>query len=144
MGRVHGESQINSELIIIMGVPEAVLSKVGSLPDVASMSKDDLTALCKQLYERSCVALEKSLTRSTWSERGTWRSTTSRWRPVSLTEPSRSWETKRRASRSLKPSISPVPILCRLSVLNIQSVRIYLICKLYTIQYTQFNVSQHE
>ena len=39
-----------------MGVPEAVLSKVGSLPDVASMNKDDLTALCKQLYERSCVA----------------------------------------------------------------------------------------
>ena len=38
-----------------MGVPEAVLSKVGSLPDVASMSKDDLTALIKQLYERSCT-----------------------------------------------------------------------------------------
>merc|ERR1712182_46544 len=27
----------------------------GSLPDVASMSKDDLTALIKQLYERSCA-----------------------------------------------------------------------------------------
>ena len=37
-----------------MGVPEAVLEKVGSLPDVASMSKDDLANLCKQLYERSC------------------------------------------------------------------------------------------
>merc|ERR1712198_622777 len=37
-----------------MGVPEAVLEKVGSLPDIASMSKDDLATLCKQLYERSC------------------------------------------------------------------------------------------
>ena len=37
-----------------MGVPEAVLQKVGSLPDIASMSKDDLATLCKQLYERSC------------------------------------------------------------------------------------------
>merc|ERR1712001_392123 len=45
----------NTLTLIIMGVPEAVLSKVGSLPDVASMSKDDLTALIKQLYERSCT-----------------------------------------------------------------------------------------
>merc|ERR1719474_895200 len=37
-----------------MGVPEAVLEKVGSLPDVASMSKNDLAALCKQLYDRAC------------------------------------------------------------------------------------------
>merc|ERR1711971_1128657 len=42
-------------LTVIMGVPEAVLSKVGSPPDVASMNKDDLTALIKQLYERSCA-----------------------------------------------------------------------------------------
>merc|ERR1712111_25670 len=35
--------------------PEAVLSKVGSLPDIASMSKDDLTALCKKLYDQSCT-----------------------------------------------------------------------------------------
>merc|ERR1711963_651942 len=47
------ESQRYSELI--MGVPEAVLSKVGSLPDIASMSKDDLTALCKKLYDQSCT-----------------------------------------------------------------------------------------
>ena len=47
--------QRHSDLSSIMGVPEAVLAKVGSLPDVASMSKDDLSALCKQLYERSCV-----------------------------------------------------------------------------------------
>merc|ERR1712140_124147 len=45
----------NTLTLIIMGVPEAVLSKVGSLPDVASMSKDGLTALIKQLYERSCT-----------------------------------------------------------------------------------------
>merc|ERR1712119_261686 len=38
-----------------MGVPEAVLEKVGSLPDIEAMSKDDLAALCKQLYEKSCV-----------------------------------------------------------------------------------------
>merc|ERR1711944_335128 len=37
-----------------MGVPEAVLEKVGSLPDVGSMSKDDLAKLCKELYDRSC------------------------------------------------------------------------------------------
>ena len=37
-----------------MGVPEAVLEKVGALPDIGSMSKDDLANLCKQLYERSC------------------------------------------------------------------------------------------
>merc|ERR1711953_818663 len=37
-----------------MGVPEAVLNKVGSLPDIGSMSKDDLANLCKELYERSC------------------------------------------------------------------------------------------
>merc|ERR1712189_34616 len=44
-----GSSESDSK----MGVPEAVLEKVGSLPDIASMSKD-LATLCKQLYERSC------------------------------------------------------------------------------------------
>ena len=34
---------------------EAVLEKVGALPDVSAMSKDDLAALCKSLYDRSCV-----------------------------------------------------------------------------------------
>ena len=38
-----------------MGVPEAVLAKVGSLPDISGMSKDDLAALCKKLYEQSCA-----------------------------------------------------------------------------------------
>ena len=37
-----------------MGVPEAVLAKVGSLPDLSGMSKDDVAALCKKLYEQSC------------------------------------------------------------------------------------------
>merc|ERR1739840_38825 len=37
-----------------MGVPEAVLSKVGSLPDIAAMSKDDLSSLCKKLYDQGC------------------------------------------------------------------------------------------
>ena len=37
-----------------MGVSEAVLEKVGSLPDLESMSKDDVAGLCKQLYERAC------------------------------------------------------------------------------------------
>merc|ERR1712029_1291527 len=46
-----GSSPVDSK----MGVPEAVLEKVGSMPDVSSMSKEDLAALCKQLYDRSCV-----------------------------------------------------------------------------------------
>merc|ERR1712106_1441 len=46
-------SQFTSELK--MGVPDAVLEKVGSLPDVSAMSKDDLAALCKSLYDGSCV-----------------------------------------------------------------------------------------
>merc|ERR1711994_482121 len=40
-----------------MGVPEAVLEKVGSLPDIASMSKDDLSVLCKKLYDQGCSVL---------------------------------------------------------------------------------------
>merc|ERR1711939_1025247 len=46
-----GSSLVDSK----MGVSEAVLEKVGSLPDLESMSKDDLAALCKKLYERSCA-----------------------------------------------------------------------------------------
>merc|ERR1712128_393246 len=42
-------------LSLTMGVPEAVLAKVGSLPDVSAMSKDDLAALCKTLYDKTCV-----------------------------------------------------------------------------------------
>merc|ERR1712211_136966 len=47
-----GSSRSESELI--MGVPGAVLNKVGSLPDIGSMSKDDLANLCKELYAKSC------------------------------------------------------------------------------------------
>merc|ERR1711892_1227673 len=46
-----GSSPVDST----MGVPEAVLAKVGSLPDVSAMSKDDLAALCKTLYDKTCV-----------------------------------------------------------------------------------------
>merc|ERR1711892_957278 len=45
----------SSPLSFTMGVPEAVLAKVGSLPDVSAMSKDDLAALCKSLYDETCV-----------------------------------------------------------------------------------------
>ena len=38
-----------------MGVPDAVLQKVGNLPDFSSMSKNDLSVLCKELYDKSCV-----------------------------------------------------------------------------------------
>merc|ERR1712126_297669 len=44
--------QWNSELK--MGVSEAVLERVGPKPDVDAMSKDDLSVLCKQLYEKAC------------------------------------------------------------------------------------------
>ena len=37
-----------------MGVSEAVLERVGPKPDVDAMSKDDLSVLCKQLYEKAC------------------------------------------------------------------------------------------
>merc|ERR1712029_89236 len=35
-------------------VAEAVLERVGPKPDVESMGKDDLAALCKQLYDKAC------------------------------------------------------------------------------------------
>merc|ERR1712080_14597 len=37
-----------------MVVPDSVKEKVGELPDVSAMSKEDLAALVKQLYEQSC------------------------------------------------------------------------------------------
>merc|ERR1712060_551832 len=39
---------------VIMVVPDSVKEKVGELPDVSGMSKDDLAALVKQLYDQSC------------------------------------------------------------------------------------------
>merc|ERR1712059_148608 len=41
--------------LIKMVVPDSVMEKVGALPDVSAMSKDDLAALCKQLYDQSCT-----------------------------------------------------------------------------------------
>ena len=38
-----------------MGVPDEVLQKVGNLPDLSALSKDDLAAFCKELYDKSCV-----------------------------------------------------------------------------------------
>merc|ERR1712110_1055700 len=39
---------------VIMVVPDSVKEKVGELPDISGMSKDDLSALVKQLYDQSC------------------------------------------------------------------------------------------
>merc|ERR1711934_1095158 len=38
-----------------MGVPDSVKAKVGEMPDVSAMSKEDLGALVKQMYDNSCV-----------------------------------------------------------------------------------------
>merc|ERR1712106_901783 len=40
---------------VIMVVPDSVKEKVGVLPDIAGMSKDDLSALVKQLYDQICA-----------------------------------------------------------------------------------------
>merc|ERR1711934_254069 len=40
---------------VIMAVPDSVKEKVGELPDISGMSKDDLSALVKQLYDQSCA-----------------------------------------------------------------------------------------
>merc|ERR1711963_647569 len=39
---------------VIMVVPDSVKEKVGELPDISGMSKEDLSALVKQLYDQSC------------------------------------------------------------------------------------------
>merc|ERR1712179_500471 len=38
-----------------MGVPDSVKAKVGEMPDVSAMSKEDLAALVKQLCDQSCA-----------------------------------------------------------------------------------------
>merc|ERR1711915_554885 len=81
-----------------MAVPECVKEKVGEMPDVEGMSKDDLAALVKKLYDQTLMSLGRSSTWSTPSRRGTWRSTTSRWKPLSLTAPSRSPSSRRSTS----------------------------------------------
>merc|ERR1711894_427221 len=42
-----------------MVVPDSIKDKVGPLPDVSSMSKDDLAALCMKLYEQSCAVFSE-------------------------------------------------------------------------------------
>merc|ERR1711997_1016492 len=44
---------------VIMVVPDSVKEKVGELPDISGMSKDDLSALVKQLYDQSCAVFGK-------------------------------------------------------------------------------------
>merc|ERR1712121_166398 len=39
---------------VIMVVQDSVKEKVGELPDISGMSKEDLSALVKQLYDQSC------------------------------------------------------------------------------------------
>merc|ERR1711890_1837 len=38
-----------------MAIPDAVKEKVGEMPDVSAMSKDDLAALVKKMYDNSCA-----------------------------------------------------------------------------------------
>merc|ERR1711962_1940912 len=46
---------------ITMAIPDAVKEKVGEMPDVSAMSKEDLAALVKQMYDQSCTVFgEKS------------------------------------------------------------------------------------
>merc|ERR1711872_108142 len=54
-----------------MGVPEAVLEKVGSMPDVSAMSKDDLAALCNCTTDLVWFSARSSM-KNTRSRRGTW------------------------------------------------------------------------
>merc|ERR1711892_251686 len=44
----------NTEHTSSMVVPDSVKDKVGPMPDVSAMNKDDLAALCMQLYDQSC------------------------------------------------------------------------------------------
>merc|ERR1711962_800566 len=40
---------------ITMAIPDAVKEKVGEMPDVSAMSKEDLAALVKKVYDNSCA-----------------------------------------------------------------------------------------
>jgi len=44
---------------IIMVVPDSIRDKVGALPDISAMNKDDLSALCMKLYEQSCAVFQE-------------------------------------------------------------------------------------
>merc|ERR1712098_999031 len=81
-----------------MAVPECVKEKVGEMPDVEVMSKDDLAALVKKLYDQSCDVFGEKFHMEYAVKKRTWRSTTSRWKPQSLTAPSRSPSSRRSTS----------------------------------------------
>merc|ERR1711915_118790 len=55
MGSCHKAPKLTTTQTVTMGVPDAVAAKVGSLPDIAGMNKDELAALCQQLYDQSCA-----------------------------------------------------------------------------------------
>merc|ERR1712066_510179 len=40
-------------------VPDSIRDKVGPLPDMGTMNKDDLSALCMKLYEQSCAVFQE-------------------------------------------------------------------------------------
>merc|ERR1712060_299849 len=44
---------LKPQQVILVG-PDSVKEKVGGLPDISGMSKEDLSALVKQLYDQSC------------------------------------------------------------------------------------------
>merc|ERR1712062_470915 len=44
---------------LVMVVPDSIRDKVGPMPDVSSMSKDDLSALCMKLYDQTCSVFQE-------------------------------------------------------------------------------------
>merc|ERR1712025_1050944 len=46
---------------ITMAIPDSVKAKVGEMPDVSSMSKEDLAALVKQMYDQSCAVFGEKM-----------------------------------------------------------------------------------
>merc|ERR1711942_499969 len=44
-----------------MAIPDAVKEKVGEMPGVSAMSKEDLAALVKQMYDNSCAVFGKKM-----------------------------------------------------------------------------------
>jgi len=55
MGSLYQAPKLTTTQTVTMGVPDEVAAKVGSLPDIGGMNKDELTALCQQLYDQSCA-----------------------------------------------------------------------------------------
>merc|ERR1712215_548008 len=46
---------------VTMAIPDAVKEKVGEMPDVSAMSKEDLAALVKKMYDNSCAVFGEKL-----------------------------------------------------------------------------------